>query len=365
MNDPGRRTSPRKGGPAQTGGPEQLDRRQSFCDYLRQGREARSMSLEDIARVTRIPERSLERLERGEFEALPADVFVRGFLRSYAQCVGLDADDALRRYGDCGLTPSPVAQLGKRRATTSREELAEGTPAPELLRAPPLARGSVALEPTVLAPSPAAMPVAASVAAREEPETESTPATSSNQSSSNQSSSNQSSKKKRKQRRKRKTPRVRVDAEQRDISVARDVSVARDICAAIDPAPAAAATAEPVVAEPVSAEPNAPVAAPAGRAVAPARMVIAIDDEAPDDAERVLSERTERDTAEREASRRAFLPPALLDHEDGSRRGALTLAVIILVIVATLTMSYLLRRPSSSGSGVTELTWGSEPVQPA
>jgi hypothetical protein len=43
----------------------------------------------------------------------------------------------------------------------------------------------------------------------------------------------------------------------------------------------------------------------------------------------------------------------LLDSEEGSRRGALTLAVIILVIVATLTMSYLIRRPNDSGDGVT------------
>ncbi|HLU68882.1 MAG TPA: hypothetical protein VKZ63_21520, partial [Kofleriaceae bacterium] len=49
---------------------------------------------------------------------------------------------------------------------------------------------------------------------------------------------------------------------------------------------------------------------------------------------------------------RTFLPPAWSE-EEGSRRGPLTLAVIILVIVATLTMSYLMRRPSYSGDGVT------------
>lgn len=301
------------------------------------------MSLEDIARVTRIPERSLDRLERGDFESLPADVFVRGFLRSYAQCVGLDADDALRRYIDCGLTSSPVSQLGSRRATTARGELAQGTPAPERVPvahpdpapapASALARGSVALEPVVLSvPVPAAAAVAA-VASEPAPAPASAAGT----------------KKKRKQRRKRKSPSARAEAGIRASS------------AALEPGPAAA----PAPAEPLSAASVAPVSAAPARSVTPPRMVIAIDDEAPDDAERVLSARTERDTAEREASRRAFLPPALLDHEDGSRRGALTLAVIILVIVATLTMSYLLRRPSSSGSGVTELAPHSEPVQSA
>ena len=51
------------------------------------------MSVEDIARITRIPQRSLEKLEAGEFDQLPADVFVRGFVRSYASCVGIDADE--------------------------------------------------------------------------------------------------------------------------------------------------------------------------------------------------------------------------------------------------------------------------------
>jgi hypothetical protein len=80
-----------------------------------------------------------------------------------------------------------------------------------------------------------------------------------------------------------------------------------------------------------------------------ARPVLIIDDEHPEDAERSQEERVERS----DPSWRSFLPPALLDSDDGSHRGTLTLAVIILVIVATLTMSYLLRRPNVSGDGVT------------
>ncbi len=71
-----------------------------FGSRLKQGREARHLSLGDIARVTKIPERSLERLESGRFDELPAAVFVRGFVRSYARAVGLDADDLARRYGE-------------------------------------------------------------------------------------------------------------------------------------------------------------------------------------------------------------------------------------------------------------------------
>jgi hypothetical protein len=90
-----------------------------------------------------------------------------------------------------------------------------------------------------------------------------------------------------------------------------------------------------------------PSAAPAAPAAAVPSLVI--DDADPESAERVLEER-----AEKLAPRRAFLPPILLDREDRSgRQGGLTLAVILLLIAATLTLSYLMRRPSAGGDGVT------------
>ncbi len=50
---------------------------------------------------------------------------------------------------------------------------------------------------------------------------------------------------------------------------------------------------------------------------------------------------------------RTFIPPCLPSDTDMTHRGPLTLGVIILVIVATLTMSYLLRRPGTSTDGFT------------
>jgi hypothetical protein len=76
---------------------------------------------------------------------------------------------------------------------------------------------------------------------------------------------------------------------------------------------------------------------------------LVIDDADPDSADR---ERDDRNA--KEPHRLSFLPPILLDREDRSaRQGGLTLAVIILLIAATLTLSYLMRRPSPSGDGVT------------
>jgi len=66
--------------------------------FLREHRELRRMSLEEIARATRVPVSSLERLESDRFDELPGEVFVRGFLKSYARAVGLNPDEVLARF---------------------------------------------------------------------------------------------------------------------------------------------------------------------------------------------------------------------------------------------------------------------------
>jgi len=86
----------------------------SLGTYLRQLRESRGASLEDIARSTRVGKGHLEALEEGIFSELPAPVFVRGFLRSYCGFLGVPPDEALVRYHeDLGET-APVAAPGPR-----------------------------------------------------------------------------------------------------------------------------------------------------------------------------------------------------------------------------------------------------------
>ena len=59
-------------------------------ERLRAAREAKRVSLDEIARQTRIPIRHLEHIERGEWDALPSITYSVGFARSYASAVGLD-----------------------------------------------------------------------------------------------------------------------------------------------------------------------------------------------------------------------------------------------------------------------------------
>ena len=55
-----------------------------FGDYLRDARESRSVSLEQISSVTRISVRLLEALENEQFDLLPGGVFTISFVRQYA-----------------------------------------------------------------------------------------------------------------------------------------------------------------------------------------------------------------------------------------------------------------------------------------
>ena len=63
--------------------------------YLRRQREKRGMSLTELSRATKIKEANLAALEESRFEALPARVFVVGFVGAYARAVGADAEQAV------------------------------------------------------------------------------------------------------------------------------------------------------------------------------------------------------------------------------------------------------------------------------
>jgi cytoskeletal protein RodZ len=93
----------------------------NFGSLLREARERRSISLADVARTTKLSQTSLQLLEAGQLDELPAEVFVRGFIRSYARSVGLREAEPLglfeqaldaRRQAEQALlmTPQPIEQ---------------------------------------------------------------------------------------------------------------------------------------------------------------------------------------------------------------------------------------------------------------
>jgi hypothetical protein len=67
---------------------------------LRSAREAKGLTLEDIAAQTRIPRRHLESLEISDWQRLPAPTYTMGFAKSYASAVGLDRALVAERLRD-------------------------------------------------------------------------------------------------------------------------------------------------------------------------------------------------------------------------------------------------------------------------
>jgi cytoskeletal protein RodZ len=59
-------------------------------ERLRAAREAKKLSLEDLAAQTRIPQRHLASIETGDWDNLPAPTYTVGFAKNYAAAVGLD-----------------------------------------------------------------------------------------------------------------------------------------------------------------------------------------------------------------------------------------------------------------------------------
>lgn len=62
---------------------------------LRAAREARGLTLEQVAAQTRIPQRHLQTIEEGDFAKLPGRTYAVGFARTYAKTVGLDQGDVV------------------------------------------------------------------------------------------------------------------------------------------------------------------------------------------------------------------------------------------------------------------------------
>ena len=70
----------------------------SFGERLQRERELRAISLDEIAKSTKIGTRLLQALEAEEFDKLPGGIFNKGFVRAYAKYLGLDEEQAVTDY---------------------------------------------------------------------------------------------------------------------------------------------------------------------------------------------------------------------------------------------------------------------------
>ncbi|HTX73577.1 MAG TPA: helix-turn-helix domain-containing protein [Rectinemataceae bacterium] len=86
-------------------------------EVLRSAREQKSLSLDRVADETNIAKRYLAALEAEDFTVFPGDPYVIGFLRNYADYLGLPSDDLVASYKNMKIQeqPVPIEELIPRR----------------------------------------------------------------------------------------------------------------------------------------------------------------------------------------------------------------------------------------------------------
>ncbi len=79
---------------------------------LRLKRQEQALSLENLAAKTRIQQRMLQALEEGELDELPEPIYIQGFIKQYAEALGLNGAELSRNFpiGDRRLRIKPVWQ---------------------------------------------------------------------------------------------------------------------------------------------------------------------------------------------------------------------------------------------------------------
>ncbi len=92
---------------------------------LQKRRLDKQLSLEELEERTKIQTRFLIAIEAGKIEHLPAEVYLRGFLRTYAKAIGMNPDDVIKQYEY--VTSSDTIQekrsdLRKRKALARRRQ---------------------------------------------------------------------------------------------------------------------------------------------------------------------------------------------------------------------------------------------------
>lgn len=97
-----------------------------LAEALKKARQEKGMSLAEVQEATKIQRRYLEAIENGNFDVLPGHFYVRAFIKSYAETVGLDADELTNQYSSelpappkVEEAPTPLRQSRKEKSGNS------------------------------------------------------------------------------------------------------------------------------------------------------------------------------------------------------------------------------------------------------
>ncbi|MGH9440540.1 MAG: helix-turn-helix domain-containing protein, partial [Terriglobia bacterium] len=97
-----------------------------FGENLRREREMRGISLQEISDTTKVSVRFLQALEAEDFAKLPGGIFIRSFIRAYANYLGLDAEQVIAEYHLVAPTPAEenFSRLGVTGTSSNRRSRA-------------------------------------------------------------------------------------------------------------------------------------------------------------------------------------------------------------------------------------------------
>jgi len=100
---------------------------------LRQARERRGVTLQQVSHTTKISLRVLQAIEASDETRLPATVFTRSFVKSYAGLMDLNPDDTSRRYLEQFKAPEPPAPVDAAQNSNSKRDADSGESRAELV----------------------------------------------------------------------------------------------------------------------------------------------------------------------------------------------------------------------------------------
>src|SRR4051812_32368599 len=142
---------------------------QSFGQRLQKEREKQGVTLDEVCASTKVAVRFLRAIEEERFEQLPGGIFNKGFVRSYAQHLGINEQEAVDDYLlAAGLVTPPVVEGPATAAEANVPEIKAVDPKPvpskpvevskPEVKAPeakkPEAKLPVAAKPLVIEPKP-------------------------------------------------------------------------------------------------------------------------------------------------------------------------------------------------------------------
>ena len=85
---------------------------------LRLAREMRSLSVSDVAQTLKLGARQVEALENGDWQGLPGQTFVRGFVRNYARMLQIDPTPLMEQLDSLLEKPADSLNVSETRRTT-------------------------------------------------------------------------------------------------------------------------------------------------------------------------------------------------------------------------------------------------------